>query len=54
MCLSSTQSIIAGGKELDLLATSYGFKRRHYFWIFKESDRNLRERMVRFLKNKGV
>jgi hypothetical protein len=50
MCLSSRQSIIAEGKELDLLATSYGFKRRRYFWIFKESDRKLRERMVAFIK----
>lgn len=44
-------SFIAEGKVLDQLAMTYGFKRRRYFWIFKESDRKLRERMLRALRN---
>jgi hypothetical protein len=38
------------GKELDLMAYTYGFKRRRVFWIFKESDRSLRERMMAFFR----
>lgn len=49
MAQFSRRSLIASGKELDLLARTYGFKRRRYFWFFKESDRKLRERITRFL-----
>jgi hypothetical protein len=38
------------GKALDKMAKGYGFKRKRYFWIFKESDRSLRERMYRYLR----
>lgn len=53
MCFASLQSIIASGRTLDKMAEFWGFKRKRYFWIFKESDRSLRERMVKFLKNKS-
>jgi uncharacterized phage protein gp47/JayE len=51
MAFSSKLSIIATGKYLDKMAMYWGFKRRIYFWIFKESDRALRERMVKHIKN---
>lgn len=50
MATYSPKSLIAKGKELDLLVQGMGFKRRKYFWIFKESDRHLRERVVKWLK----
>lgn len=51
MAFSSKLSIIASGKLLDKMAMSWGFKRKTYFWIFKESDRSLRERMIKYVKN---
>ena len=51
MAKHSPTSIIAEGKDLDQMAKFYGFKRKRYFWIFKESDRAFRERIVKWVNN---
>jgi hypothetical protein len=53
MAFHSPRSLYASGKVLDRLAQQMGFKRRRYFWFFKESDRHLRERIVNWLSNLG-
>lgn len=40
----------ATGKDLDRIACLYGFKRKKYFWIFKESDKSFRIRLLSWLK----
>lgn len=40
----------ATGKNLDRIANEYGLKRVKYFWIFKESDKSLRNRVKTFLR----
>lgn len=48
---SSLLFIPLRGKQLDKMAFHWGFKRKRYFYIFTETDRSLRERMVRHIKN---
>lgn len=33
------------GRGLDVVALKLGLKRKKYWWIFKESDKNLRQRL---------
>ena len=33
------------GRGLDVVALELGLKRKKYWWIFKESDKNLRQRL---------
>jgi len=43
--MGNTYSLFAGGEALDALALDCGIVRKHWFWIFKESDRSLRARV---------
>ena len=40
----------AKGKDLDNLALMLGFKRKRYFFIFKEWDKSLRRRLFNFVR----
>lgn len=44
--------IYAKGKYLDRFAKLYGLKRKRYFLFFKESDENLRERLIRHISTR--
>jgi hypothetical protein len=37
------------GKALDIVASQYGLKRKHYWWIFWEWDKSLRFRITKML-----
>lgn len=39
----------ARGKYLDIHAKMFGLERKTYFWVFKESDKKLRERIRKFV-----
>lgn len=40
----------AKGKVLDRIASICGIDRRQYWWIFKESDKKLRSRIVNLIR----
>lgn len=43
---------IAKGKSLDKFGDFYTLKRIKYFWIFKESDKKFRKRILNTLKER--
>ena len=38
------------GKDLDKIAFLYGISRKRYWWIFKESDKKLKERIKQLVE----
>lgn len=40
----------AKGKTLDQLAVQWDVKRKTYFWIFKESDKKFRARLLKLMR----
>lgn len=39
----------AKGNAVDRIAFNYGIKRKRYFFIFKESDKSLKKRIVNYI-----
>lgn len=39
----------AKGNAVDSIAFNYGIKRKRYFFIFKESDKSLKKRIVNYI-----
>lgn len=40
----------AKGKTLDQLALQWDMKRKRYLWIFKESDKKFRARIIKVMR----
>lgn len=48
--MAHSRSMGIKGKYLDNMAILYGLKRKRYFFFFKESDKSLKERLVKVVE----